>query len=146
MEYRWIYFSMRGRLSPGKFWRTYLGLFVVGLLANLAPVVGTLVGLGCTYATLCVCTKRLHDMGRSGWLQALAMIPWVATLAWAVVAAGDRMGDADALGRAMVEHHGVLLAAAASLAISIAFLVWLARTPGDAGPNPYGERADDFVG
>jgi len=141
VEQRWLYFSSRGRLGPRDFRNAYISLLVVGVLTSLIPVVGLLIGLGCTYGTCCVVTKRLHDMGRSGWLQAAALVPWIATVAWGAVLLGPAAGKNDAFADLIGSNTAMQGAFVVSLAASLAFLAWIAFARGDVGPNPYGEGA-----
>lgn len=141
MDMRWLYFSARGRLSAKAFRHTYLGLLVIGVITSLAPLVGTLIGLVCTYATISITTKRLHDMGRSGWLQVAPMLPWAAVVVWAATQASGNPDLVDAISK-MVQTNAVFLGALVlSTLVSLGFLVWLAFTPGSTEANAYGEES-----
>ena len=79
-------------------------------------------GLVTLIPTLAVASRRLHDIGKSGWLQ---IIPW-AILAVAFVSAG--VGDAGFL---------FVIGMIAAFASFIVLIVWLVRK-GDEGTNKYG--------
>ena len=82
----------RGRIGRRTFWH---GVIVVTLanvsLISLAMVVpgrfgydvltwAALAPLATLYPTICIYTKRLHDLGYSGWLQAPPRLLWVIAL------------------------------------------------------------------
>ncbi len=87
-----LFVSSRGRIGR----RTFCHGVIVVTLANvslisLAAVLGgqfgsvgfTLVALAplmTAYPTVCVFTKRLHDLGHSGWLQAPPRLLWAIAL------------------------------------------------------------------
>ena len=145
MELRWLYFSARGRLSSKAFRQTYLGLFVVSVLSSLIPLVGLIIGLLSTIAIINITTKRLHDMGRSGWLQVAPMAPWAALTAWAAVAAGGAARPDNAIVQLAQTNALFLGAAAAAALISLGFLAWVALAPGSDGANVYGEHSISIV-
>lgn len=82
------YADFSGRASRSEYWYftlfNYIGLivaaFVGGLLSNVSQVfsiLGFLYALGTAIPSLAVGARRLHDTGRSGWLQLIAAIPIV---------------------------------------------------------------------
>ena len=87
-----LFVSPRGRIGRRTFWH---GVMVVTLanvvLISLAAVVAgrsasagfslvALTPLLTAYPTVCVYTKRLHDLGHSGWLQAPPRLLWAIAL------------------------------------------------------------------
>ena len=92
-----VLFSLQGRISRGTFWAVCLALFamncIVGILVRaVGPVLVVALGEGVAWAFLClwlaVCTwvglatqvKRWHDMGRSGWMVLLNLVPAIGHL------------------------------------------------------------------
>ena len=65
------YATMRGRANRVEFWMWWL--FV--LIATAFVVVGWLMIPVVVIPTLCVTVRRLHDVGKSGWLVLLGLIP-----------------------------------------------------------------------
>ena len=59
------YFTFNGRASKPEYWWWVLFTFLLGLIP--------LAGLVTLIPTLAVTSRRLHDIGKSGWLQ---IIPW----------------------------------------------------------------------
>ena len=79
-----------GRASRSEFWYFYLFLFLLGFVINIIASLFNLNGEGGLYGVfsfiigiifllveLSVGCRRLHDTGRSGWLQLLLVIPCV---------------------------------------------------------------------
>lgn len=52
----------------------YIGLGVVGYILNTMAL-NTIYALGMLIPSISICTRRLHDTGRSGWWQLIALIP-----------------------------------------------------------------------
>jgi uncharacterized membrane protein YhaH (DUF805 family) len=66
-----------GRARRQEFWIFFLASFVVSCVVGWIPVIGWLISLAFFVPSIAVGTRRLHDTGRSGWLQLLALIPLV---------------------------------------------------------------------
>ena len=89
------YFCFEGRAKQGEFWRYVLVYAVIGGILNaILPLLGTLWGLALLCPTLSVTARRLHDTGKSGWLQLLALIPIIGAIIVLVLCIPA--GDADA--------------------------------------------------
>ncbi|MCL0099370.1 DUF805 domain-containing protein [Dehalococcoidia bacterium] len=108
------YITFSGRATPAEYWWWFLFSRLIGLIP--------FAGLVTLIPELAVTSRRLHDSGRSGWLQ---IIPW-AILAAAFVSVG--VGGAGFL-------FGIGMIAA--IAGFIVLIVWLVRK-GEEGPNKYG--------
>ncbi len=81
------YADFNGRAARPEFWWFMLAQFVVGLILNLvSPMLGGLFSLAMLVPSLAAGSRRLHDIGKTGWLQLLALIPlvgWVILIYWA---------------------------------------------------------------
>ena len=75
-----------GRASRSEFWYFYLFLFLIGIVINIiagllningSNIVSFIIGIIFLLVELSVGSRRLHDTGRSGWLQLLLLIPCV---------------------------------------------------------------------
>jgi uncharacterized membrane protein YhaH (DUF805 family) len=81
------YADFNGRAARPEFWWFVLAQFVVGLILNMVlPLLGGLFSLAMLVPSLAVGSRRLHDIGKSGWLQLLALIPivgWIILIYWA---------------------------------------------------------------
>lgn len=82
------YATFSGRASRSEYW--WWALFV--LLASIgtsmiSDTVSGLFALGTLLPFLAVASRRLHDMGRSGWWQLVGFIPllgWIVMIYWTV--------------------------------------------------------------
>ena len=81
------YADFNGRAARPEFWWFVLAQFVVGLILNMVlPLLGGLFSLAMLVPSLAAGSRRLHDIGKTGWLQLLALIPivgWVILIYWA---------------------------------------------------------------
>ena len=77
--------NFEGRSSRAAFWYWVLLIFIVHLvdylifwrLGGFLGFIGFLISLVLLLATLAVGCRRLHDTGKSGWLQLLWIIPCI---------------------------------------------------------------------
>jgi uncharacterized membrane protein YhaH (DUF805 family) len=164
-----VLFSAKGRIGQKTFWIAYGPMFAASVLVNFLvqsdpgnqqlSAIGSLVGLVLLYPMICVFSKRLHDMGRSGWLQLLLYCVFIAfsifiasrtfgaTMSAVAGAAGDRE-VAQAAARAavldlMASDPVLKFSPLISFAISLAWALWLGLTPGNPGQNRYGPPEGD---
>ncbi len=86
--------NFSGRAGRSEFWWWFLAVIIIQMAANiLDSLIGTsnagAFGMGIislvlavvlTLANLSVGCRRLHDTGRSGWWQLLALIPCIGTI------------------------------------------------------------------
>jgi len=82
------YADFSGRASLPEFWWFVLALSVAGAVLNLVlPFLGMLFSLALLVPALAVGARRLHDIGKSGWLQLVGLVPvvgWAALVYWAI--------------------------------------------------------------
>ena len=77
------YGDFEGRANRPEFWWFMLALVVVHMILNaLTPVLAGVFGLATLVPSLSAGARRLHDTGKSGWLQLLWLIPFIG---WAVM-------------------------------------------------------------
>jgi uncharacterized membrane protein YhaH (DUF805 family) len=68
------YATFTGRASRPEFWWFFLFQILVSIAASmLGDVVAGLVSLGLLLPALAVGTRRLHDIGKSGWWQLIML-------------------------------------------------------------------------
>ena len=70
------YYCFDGRTASGDFWRYILPVIVLCCI----PLIGQLIALATILPTTGITCRRLHDVGKSGWLQLLALIPVIGVL------------------------------------------------------------------
>jgi uncharacterized membrane protein YhaH (DUF805 family) len=84
-----LFFSSKGRIGRGEYWIGAAAILASLALGSAAPqqgllmLVAGLVSLVMFYSSICLYSKRLHDLGLSGWLQ---VILYVAGVLFAIIA------------------------------------------------------------
>ena len=109
----WMLFSIVGGLALGVIGSAIANATGLAAFASLFPPFI----LAILLPTLAVTSRRLHDIGKSGWWQLAWHTAWVLTR---VLAAGDP-----------------LLPPAVTLCVGIWAIIWLAE-PGEPGANDFG--------
>ncbi len=72
------YIDFEGRASRMEFWTFVLvNIVISAILANIFPYLGSLFSLAIIVPTLAVSVRRLHDVGQSGWMLLVGLIPLV---------------------------------------------------------------------
>jgi uncharacterized membrane protein YhaH (DUF805 family) len=149
MDFKNLFLSANGRIGRGEFWIAFVILFVaqiiINMLAHAVHILG-LLGLVLIYFNVCVYSKRLHDMGKSGWLQLVPIAVFLVAGVIAGVMGGTALLTAMANSGAANANPSAMMAAlgSAGLAIGVAglvalgFLLWVGLSPGEAGDNKYG--------
>jgi len=82
------YAEFNGRASRPEFWWFVLLCFIVNIIggAVFRSWINSLIGLALFVPSIAVGSRRLHDIGKSGWLQLLWVIPiigWAILIYWA---------------------------------------------------------------
>ena len=98
------YICFDGRAGRGEFWKYILVTVVVSTILGFIPKAGGILqilwSLGLLLPTLSVTARRLHDRGKSGWLQLLSLIPIIGGIIVLVLcipegdAGGNQYGEA----------------------------------------------------
>ena len=86
------YANFTGRASRPEFWWFFLFQILISIAASmLSDVVAGLVSLGLLLPALAVGTRRLHDIGKSGWWQFIMLtgIGLLVLIYWWVQPAGE---------------------------------------------------------
>lgn len=78
------YFCVEGRAGRKEFWQFILVSLIGNIILNLIPGLGQALSALWTLAlllpTISVTARRLHDCGKTGWLQLLLLIPVIGGL------------------------------------------------------------------
>ena len=81
------YVNFNGRATRTQFWMFVLFnvianvvLTVVAFILPFLAFLGTVYQLAVLLPQIAICTRRLHDTGRSGWWQLLVLIPFVGAI------------------------------------------------------------------
>jgi uncharacterized membrane protein YhaH (DUF805 family) len=93
------YADFTGRASRPEYW--WFVLFMVGvgvLLSFVSSLVALLFNLGMIVPSIAAATRRLHDTGRSGWWQLIALVPLVGWIVLIVFLAQEGTRESNAYG------------------------------------------------
>lgn len=147
-DWRALFLDANGRIGQRDYWIGIGILFVANLVLGWIPLIGLIISLAATYAGVCVSSKRLHDMGRSGWL---AAIPFGIAAAVIVLSGISFIGMFGAAsynnGLGFVAGWGVLgLLWTLAFLANIAFVIWLGITAGQPNDNVYGPVPQPLAG
>ena len=74
------YATFEGRASRSEYWYFYLLVFALGLI----PIVNIIVALATFIPMLAAGVRRLHDVGKSGWMFLITLIPFIGAI-WLIV-------------------------------------------------------------
>lgn len=138
-------FSFVGRLRRSHFWIAWAILFAVGFVMGMIPVINLLV-IVLLWPHLAIGVKRLHDMGKPGWLIA---IPYVAGFAawigaFVMVGAGAIMNaaalDAEDPAAFFATFGPAVGILGASCLLSLVFWLWMGLADSQPGSNSHGQN------
>lgn len=139
-DWKTLFLDATGRIGQKDYWIGVIILFAAGLVLGWIPAIGTVVSIASIYFGVCVSSKRLHDMGKSGWL---AAIPYGVTAVAVLLSAMTFVGGIVSTGYG--NDYGALAGMGAAGAVwglaalvNLAFLIWLGVTAGQPGDNAYG--------
>lgn len=140
LDWKALFLDAKGRIGQKDYWIGIGILFAAGIVLGWVPLIGTIVSIASIYFGVCVSSKRLHDMGRSGWL---AAIPYGVTALAVVLSAATMFGGI--MSAANGSDFGALAGMGAATSVwglaflvNIGFLIWLGVTAGQPGDNAYG--------
>lgn len=142
MDWTKLFFSPNGRIGRQAYWIGWLVLIGANTLLFWVPFLS----LVTVYCWICVCSKRFHDMGKSGWLSAIPVtlsivmpIGAVIAIAGAAVASSiSGASDETVIAAVLSAVAGSALLLLGALVIGIGFLIWQGVALGEPGENRYG--------
>lgn len=147
MDFKNLFFSADGRIGRQDFWVGFLILLGANVVLNMIPLIGQILSLVLCWCWICLYSKRLHDMGKSGWLVAVPLVIAVVagvvagiSGAMAVFSAATAVDGTDptaAMGFLAGMGFAALVVGAAVL-INLAFLLWVGLSGGQPGENRFG--------
>lgn len=116
-----------------------VNIFIGSLIGSLSSI-GPILSLPWIIVVLAVTSRRLHDLGRSGWFQLIPMAVFALFIALCAILEPAALKDGNFQFDLGGPGHGIVTAGFLTvLAVYLAFYVWLAGVPGTPGPNCYGE-------
>jgi len=144
MDWKSLFFSAEGRIGRQAFWIGWLMLLGAHVVAGWIPLIGQVIGLIAIFAWVCLCTKRLHDMGRSGWWQLLPVMLGPVLIISSALSIGfsailGEIINTDTDWATLAGVGGLLVSVAIGFLSVAAFTLWVGVSEGQAGENRYGE-------
>lgn len=77
--------DFKGRANKSEFWWFVLASAIVSIvLGFISPQLANIYGLVSMIPGLAIGARRLHDIGKSGWMQLVALIPLIGII-WLIV-------------------------------------------------------------
>lgn len=146
MDWKSLFFSAEGRIGRQSFWIGWLVLLGVNVVLGWIPFIGQLLSLVTIYCFVCIYSKRLHDMGKSGWLQAIPLVicfvlPIIGMFAFggaALVAGLSGASEAAATTAVLGSLGGFFVLLFIAMIVGIGFLLWVGISDGETGDNRFG--------
>ena len=75
------YIEFNGRASRSEFWWFYLFVIICWIIGfALGPIIEVIIILGLLIPYIAVQARRLHDIGKSRWLQLISLIPLIGAI------------------------------------------------------------------
>jgi uncharacterized membrane protein YhaH (DUF805 family) len=144
MDWKSLFFTAEGRIGRQAFWIGWLVILGVHTVAHAIPLLGGLLALAAVFAWVCLCAKRLHDMGRSAWWQLLPIVLGPVLVIGSAISIGlgavvAEAAHGDASLTALAGVGGLFVSLALAVVVAIGFTLWLGIGEGEAGENRYGE-------
>lgn len=139
-DWKTLFLTAQGRIGQKDYWIGILILFAAGVVLGWVPLIGTIVSIASIYFGVCVSSKRLHDMSKSGWLAAVPYgVTALAVLLSAMAFVGGMVssGSGNDFG-AMQGMGGAAALWGLAALVNLGFLIWLGVTAGQPGDNAYG--------
>jgi uncharacterized membrane protein YhaH (DUF805 family) len=142
MDWTKLFFSPDGRIGRQPYWIGWLVLIGINTLLFWVPFL-SLVTL---YCWICICSKRFHDMGKSGWLAAIPVvvgfvIPIIAVIGIggaAIISALSNASEETIVAAVLSAVAGAFLFVTIGFFVGVGFLIWQGVALSDPNENRYG--------
>jgi len=97
------YFCFEGRADRKEFWMFFLANFIINFILGFIPgtvgmIISGVYGLAILLPFIGLVARRLHDTGRSGWMQLLGLIPFVGVIIVIILCALEGQKEANQYG------------------------------------------------
>lgn len=103
------YADFKGRTAKKDFWMFILFSIVINIVLSIIDniigmkILSGIYGLAVLIPSIAIGARRLHDIGKSGWLQLLALIPFVGIIILIIFWIKDGVADENKWGAKAVE-------------------------------------------
>ncbi|MEE1674955.1 DUF805 domain-containing protein [Agarivorans aestuarii] len=93
------YADFSGRARRKEYWMFILFYFIFSIVANIIdaliglPLLSLILTIGLIVPSLSIAARRLHDTGRTGWWQLIALIPLIGVIILLIFLASDSHDD-----------------------------------------------------
>ena len=144
MDLTKLLLTFDGRIGRQEFWIGWAILFAAGIVSTFIPFIGWIIGLALIYPKICIYAKRLHDMGKTGWLQVIPYAVYFVAFLVAIVTAGPAIitmamsGDTSALQSTLAGLGVALFVIFGSCVVAFAFWLWVGISATQPGENRFG--------
>jgi uncharacterized membrane protein YhaH (DUF805 family) len=154
LDWKYLYLDPKGRIGRKDFWLGFVVLLAGNGVVYLLQPFGLLAALALNYCWVCLYAKRLHDLGKSGWLQAIPaainivcfiVAVFLGAMGIILTAMNGRPGAAAGalMGGVVASALTIILVLSFSALVSISFAIWLAAMQGKPEDNAYGDPRPD---
>lgn len=141
LDWRKLFLDANGRIGQKDYWIGVGILFAANLILSWIPLLGLVVTIAVIYGGVCVSSKRLHDIGKSGWLAAVPYGVWGAAVILSLASFFGGIVSTASYGHdfgVMTGIGGMVGLWSLAFLVNIAFVIWLGVTAGDPDENGYG--------
>ena len=146
MQFDWqrLFLSADGRIGRQEYWIAFLMMLGASVVLRFIPFLGGILSLALIYPQVCVGSKRLHDMGRSGFLMlapyGICVVAGILAAIFGGMAAMSGMfsGHSAAVGAGLAGLGMAFGMLGLGVLIAFGFVIWVGVTPGQVGENRYG--------
>jgi len=97
------FFCFEGRMSKKDYWTFWLSVLVLSWI----PFVGQIILLVCLLPTLGATARRLHDLGKTGWLQLVGLICCIGPFIVIFMCLPDGQKEANQYGEPVPDYDAV---------------------------------------
>ena len=148
MDWKTLFLSPEGRIGRQAFWIGWLCLLGASVVLNVIPPIGHVLMLLVVYSSICIHSKRLHDMGQTGWWQVLPVVfgPVLVTgsaLSVGVLPAIAALTHGEPEISALTAVAGLFVSLFIAFCIWLAFTLWVGCSSGQPRENKYGPVPPD---
>ena len=149
-----LFLDPHGRIGRRDFWLGSAVLLVVGNLLHIILFFGTLISFSLFYCWVCLFSKRLHDLGKSGWIQlaphvinalSIPLLIFMGALGLVSALLGGRpLAMAGALMGATWAVP-ILMVGSVAVLSTVIFMLWVGLSRGHEGANRYGAPQESLI-